>query len=334
MHGFRPVSLLLIGAVLGFSAGCEQERRVPYIVPKLQNWPQPYQGKAGLQLHVFSAGALDVLEAALLKGGSLTQRRQLPVLAYVLKHPQQGLVVINTGLPHRFSEGDVDVGGLLGMTVDARLEPGQDLPSQMKAANLAPDKVRWVILSDLRLVNAGEVEAFPKARVVVSRIAHQNADQGSSESARPDFDDVESWKFVDFEDAKPVGTLRAAIDLFGDASCLIVDARGRTEGGVGVLLRLPGHAVFLADSLAPVPETLRYAASPASLDDADAWWDGIWRLKRFNDLEPALLVVPGHSDEALRNAPRKEIVVHGFESTSPNVRPTPTVGTFRLPGFR
>jgi glyoxylase-like metal-dependent hydrolase (beta-lactamase superfamily II) len=333
MHAFRPVYLLLIGALFGLGAGCEKERRVPYIVPKLQNWQQPYAGKRGLELHAFSVGTLDVVEAALLKGGSLT-RRQLPVLAFVLRHPQQGLVVVNTGLHRRFREPDVDLGGLLGMTVDAHLESGQDLPSQMQAANLPAEKVRWVILSDLRFMNAGELEAFPKARVVVSRLQHQNAYRGGEEYARIDFDDVETWRFIEFDDAKPLGTMQAAVDLFDDESCLIVESNGRTEGGVGVVLRLPTRAVFLADSLAPVPETLRYAASPASLSDPEAWWDGIWRLKRFKDLEPALLVVPGHSDEELRSAGSKQIVVHDFATTSPPERFTPTPGTFRLPGFR
>jgi glyoxylase-like metal-dependent hydrolase (beta-lactamase superfamily II) len=183
-------------------------------------------------------------------------------------------------------------------------------------------------------MHTGELEAFPKARVVVSRIEHQNANVGGKEYARADFDDIESWKFVDFDDAKPVGTMQAAIDLFADESCLIVDAAGRTKGGLAVLLRLPTRAVFLADSLAPVSETTRYAASPAALSDPDAWWDGIWRLKRFKDLEPALLVVPGHSDEELRDAGLKEIVLHDFETTSPSEDFTPTPGTFRLPGFR
>jgi hypothetical protein len=205
----------------------------------------------------------------------------------------------------------------------------------MKAAKLSPEKVRWVILSDLRLTHAGEVEAFPEARVVVSRAEHQSAYQGRGEYVPSDFDDVESWKLLDFDDAKPLGTLQAAIDLFGDGSCLIVDTRGRTEGGIGVLLRLRTHGVFLADGLAPVPETLRYAAAPASLSDADAWWDRIWRLKRFKDLEPALLVIPDHSDQELRSAaPLNEIVVHDFETLSPTARPTPTTVTRRLPGFR
>lgn len=334
MLALRPIHLLLLGALLAFTVGCEKERRVPYIAPKLENWPQPYAGKRGLKLHSFSVGSLDILEAALLKGGSLTRRRTLPVLAYVLEHPKQGLVVIDTGLSHRFSEDDADVGGLLGMTVDARLEPGRDLPSQMKAAKLPPEKVRWVILSDLRFGNAGEIEAFPDARVVVSRAEHQEAYQGGGEYNRADFDDVESWKFVDFDDAKPVGTLQAAIDLFGDETCLLVDASGRTAGGIGVLVRLRSRAVFLADGLAPVPETLRYAAAPASLQDPDAWWEKIWRLKRFNDLEPALLVVPGHSNDDLRDAALKDVVMHEIEATSASGARTPTATTYRLPGFR
>ena len=41
-------------------AGCEQDRRVPYVPPTLANWPQPYRGVAGLKIHIFVTGYLDV----------------------------------------------------------------------------------------------------------------------------------------------------------------------------------------------------------------------------------------------------------------------------------
>src|SRR5262249_25054758 len=133
-----------------------------------------------------------------------------------------------------------------------------------------------------------------------------------------------NWKFIDFAAATPLGTFPAHVDLFGDGSCLLLDASGPTPGTLAVVLRLPHQPVLLADDLAPVSETVRYAAQPASLFDADQWWDYVWRLKRFKDLVPDLIVLPGHDVAAARQARGKDIIFHEPRATEPAGAPSPT----------
>ena len=306
----RPVLVL---ALLCAAHGCEEQRRVPYIAPTLHNWPQPYEGQPRLTLHVFEVGSLAKTTGLLPRPGSKTRRRQRSVVAYVLEHPREGLVVIDTGLSHHLAEDAKDyLGGLLGMTVHTELHEGEDLPSQMRAANLKQEAVRWVILSILRFPQAGDIEAFAQARLVVSRTEHEGARQGGMDYVQREFDDAERWELVDFNEAEPLGTMPAAVDLFGDGSCMLLDARGPTEGNLAVLIRLASRPVLLAGDLAPEPRNLRYPAVPGSLHDRDAWWDRIWHLKRFQDLEPALLIVPGNDPDSIRTAALPEIKWHEF----------------------
>ncbi len=262
------------------------------------------------------------------------RKRQRPVLAYVLKHPREGLVVLDTGLSRQLAEDEsTHIDRLSSIMTGAELHEGQDLPTQMRAADLKPDAVRWVILSNLRFTHAGEVEAFPSAQVVVSWSEHDAARAGGRGYVEEEFDDVSNWELVDFSNAQPLGTMPAGLDLFGDGSVMLLDARGPTEGNLAVLIRLPTRPLLLAGDLAPLPKSLRYAAVPASLHDPDAWWDRLWRLKRFGDLEPALVIIPGNDPEPILRARLPEIRVHEFAAPTPELRATPTAGARLLPGF-
>jgi N-acyl homoserine lactone hydrolase len=301
-------------------AGCEQERRVPYIPPTLANWPQPYHGVAGLKVHVFVTGYLDIPEALVLRGGSLTRTRRLPIPAVLIEHPKQGLVLFNTGTG---AQPGTASGGWLDLLESATAR-GEGVKAQLQRAGFRPDAVHWVVLSTMRADHTGEVESFPNARVVVAKAEYEYARQAPAGYAARDFDDVASWKFLDFEAAKPLGTFLAHVDLFGDGSCLALDASGTTPGTLALLLRLPRQPVLLADDLAAVEENLRYAAQPAAVADMDEWWDHIWRLKRLKDRVPELIVLLGHDVEAARRATTKEIIFHEPPPSRIAGQPTPT----------
>ena len=222
--------------------GCQEERRVPYIPPTLHNWQQPYRGQKGLRLHVFHVGTLRPRGGILTRPGDTTPAPERAVVAYVLQHPQHGLIVLNTGLSHHLAEDAKDyLGRLQAMLLDVELETGQDLPSQMRAAKMEPKAVRWVVLSNLQFPHTGEAEGFPEAVRVVSRAEYEHAKGGGAGYIAREFDDISNWQLVDFSDGHPLGTMPAAIDLFEDGSVMLLDAQGPTEGNLAILVRLPSR---------------------------------------------------------------------------------------------
>ncbi len=302
-------------------SGCEQDLRVPYIPPTLANWPQPYRGVAGLRLHVFNTGYLHVDEAVLLRGGGLTRTRDLPVPVFLIEHPKHGLVLFNTGLrPGRSGDAATPADWLSLVRADSA--PGDDLKSQLQRAGFKPGAVRWIIASNLRFDHTGQVESFPNARVVVTKAEREYAQQRPSGYNPEQYDEVASWKFVDFESAQPLATFPAHIDLFGDTSCLLIDASGSTPGTMALLVRLPQQPVLLADDMAAVQENVRYAAQPAAAFDMHEWWDRIWRLKKFKDLVSDLIVVPGHDLGPLQSAHARGVIVHAFRPPAAAAHPT------------
>jgi glyoxylase-like metal-dependent hydrolase (beta-lactamase superfamily II) len=294
---------------------------VPYIPPTLANWPQPYRGIAGLKLHAFNSGYLRLSEALVLRGGSLARTRDLQVPVFLIEHPRHGLVLFNTGLSPKRAKRPATAGEWMSLLRAEELSPGEDLMGQLRREGFEPEAVRWVVLSNLRSEHTGGVKAFPNARVVVAEAEQEHAREQPSGYAPGDLDTVANWKFIDFESAKPLATFPAHVDLFGDGSCLLIDASGATPGTMAMLVRLPLRPVLLADDMAAVRESVRYAAKPAAAYDLGKWWDRVWRLKRLKDLAPEVLVVPGHDLDSIDPG---AITVHEFEPPAPAASPTVT----------
>jgi len=319
-------ALCILGFLLG---GCEREPRIPYIPPTLANWPQPHRGVPGLKIHVFNSGTVRIRDALLLRGGSLTRMRELPVPVFVIEHPKEGLILFNSGLPAEIPKAAAGWLSWLGVSLGAEVVPGEALPAQLRRAGLSPDRVRWIVFSTLRFDHTGGATRFPKAHAVVAKAEHEYALSTPASEVASDVEAIDEWKLIDFEGAAPLATFPAHVDLFGDGSCLLIDVSGSTPGTLAMLVRLSHQAVFLADDLAPVEESVRYALQPVSAYDAARWWDHIWRLKRFKDLVPELIVVPGHDLGPVQRVHVPEIIVHESHVAPPTPRATPTPGALQ-----
>ena len=133
---------------------------------------------------------------------------------------------------------------------------------------------------------------------------------------------------MNFTDAPPLGTFPAHRDLFEDGSILILDATGATAGGLAVLIRLPTGPVLLCGNLAWTKEQYLHARFPRFLFDRKAWWEKVWRLKKFKELMPELVVLPDHELATIESVQhqdksepvegkaqislRKDIILHPF----------------------
>jgi len=322
MNHLRRITAL---AALAFVAGasCDDPPRVPYIKPELAHWTRPYVGVEGMVLHVFETGLVRFPEVVLRQGGSPTSKRSLPAVAYVLEHPTEGLVVIGTGLGAEPAPIVPPGGGLLAGLMTGDAIASRPLPEQMNDAGLELEKVRWVLLPTLQPQHAGSVEAFAAAKVVIARAERHHALRAPAVYRLADFDDVNTWHYLDFE-GQGLGTFARAADLFGDGSVMAIDAAGWTSGATIYLVRFAARPVLLAAGLAEIQEHARYAAKPTAAHDFAGWWQHIWELKRFADLAPELLIVPGAVPAVLAEVGAPSVVFHAApEVEEPVVKATP-----------
>jgi glyoxylase-like metal-dependent hydrolase (beta-lactamase superfamily II) len=310
-------SMLLVTLLL---AACEKPLRLPYITPELQHWPKPYRGTPGLRLHIFSTGKIELPTKVVFGDGSVLGKQTMDILVFVLEHPRQGLVLFGTGLNHGLVSNAERHGGRLLTTIGRpKVAKGQDILSQLQTAKLPLEKVHHLILPDLRFDHTGGAESFSAAQVIVTVEEHNAVtDQEDQLSIASEYDQVRTWKFIDFTGAEPLGTFRAHRDLFGDGSVLLIDVAGATPGGLAALIRLPTGPVILCGNLAWTKEQYLYARLPGLLFDREAWWEKIWRLKKFKQLVPELIVLPDHDWAAAEAAKTKDMILHAFPDKLPS----------------
>jgi N-acyl homoserine lactone hydrolase len=303
--------LITTGSAL---SGCERARRVPRIDAELVGWPRPYRGVAGLEVHVFSTGSMSLPRGLLFYGGSWIERETIDVPAYVLRHPNGNLVVFDSGYASAVRDDPNEyLGFFVSLIGSFAMGRDRELPAQMEAAGMDPAAVTHVVLSHLHFDHAGSIERFPGAEVVVSRLEREAALAATgplSPFRAEDFDEVIRWRALELEGEAPYATFAAHADLLGDGSLEIVPLPGHTLGSIGLIARLVDGPVLFAGDAAAVEESWRFAAFPARSEDRDAWWNSIWRIKKFLQLVPDAVVAGGHGLQLERVQGRSTIVVH------------------------
>jgi glyoxylase-like metal-dependent hydrolase (beta-lactamase superfamily II) len=304
--------LLLISLLF---SSCEKPLKLPYVTPELQNWPKSYKGVEGLKLHVFKTGEVTARKKLAYRGSSLLDTLVLDIVVFAIEHPQQGLILVGTGLSRGATqEAESYLGAFRTAIGSPTMADGQDIFSQLTSAHLSEKRVRTIILPDLRFSHTGELENFPTAQVVVSSAEYTAAteEEESALSISDEYDGVKQWRFIDFAGAEPLGTFRAHRDVFGDGSVLLIDVAGATAGGMAILVRLPQAPVLLCGNLAWTAEQAQYVREPGFTVNRTAWWENAWRLKKFAELAPELIVLPDNDWSAITTHQAKDLILHPF----------------------
>jgi len=307
------------------ASGCQsQPRRIPYIPPDLANWPGPQPSVPGLRLHVFvTTGAVE--PPRVLLGGGSFDRVAVQVPVFLIEHPRAGGILVGTGLSPVLAEKPArHLGWLMAAVLEPDVRQGQDLISQLTAAELDPGAVHHVILGDGRFLQTGQLDRFVEAEVTLAAAERRWALEGPAPAGVrvADLVSVRRWAPVDFTGTASLGTFEHSHDLLGDGSVVLLDAAGYTPGTVAVLVRLPGGPVVLGGGAVPFTRTLRMPVVPTVATDADAWWLSAWRVKRFRELAEGVTVVPGFDVGDLADADgRPDIRIHRVPETSNEQRP-------------
>src|SRR5262249_6625168 len=134
------------------------------------------------------------------------------VLVFVIEHPRRGLILVGTGLNHKIADDAEHYLGTFRASLGTpAMEKDQHILAQLKRAKLPGEKVRHIILPDLRFDHTGELASFPAAQPVVASAEYEAAtdEQERTLSFSREYDEVREWRFIDFAGAKPLATLPA-----------------------------------------------------------------------------------------------------------------------------
>ncbi len=259
--------------------------------------------------YVFRSGGnrLARLRAGLYKKGAMLQS---PCLAYVVRHPSAGVLLIDTGL-HPDASTNLRTGVGLPMSLLFRDIKPAEMPfdDQLRAIGVEPNDVERVVMTHLHVDHTSGMRLLPKATFVWTRqewaVAHGRfaAANGYDAHHLPPASLMQLLEFG--EDAGGCGALGRAIDLLGDGSVRLIFTPGHTHGHQSILLNLDhGRTVLLVGDAAYTVRSISERLLPMLTANDTASGESLQELNEFAKRDPEAILVPSHDPDAWRQLER------------------------------
>jgi glyoxylase-like metal-dependent hydrolase (beta-lactamase superfamily II) len=227
-----------------------------------------------------------------------------PCLAFIVRHPSLGVLLIDTGLhPDASTNLRKDFGLAMGLLF-RELTPAQPpFDEQLRSAGVEPNDVERVVLTHLHVDHTSGLRLLPNASFICTRQEWSGAHRplafarGYVTHHLPPKAKVQ---LVDFEtDGEPYDVFPRTIDLAGDGTIRLLHTPGHTSGHQSVHLRLnDGRTVVLVGDAAYTTRSIRDQLLPVITADDGASLDSLRRLAAFARSHPDASLVPSHDPHA------------------------------------
>jgi glyoxylase-like metal-dependent hydrolase (beta-lactamase superfamily II) len=231
---------------------------------------------------------------------------EVPVPAFLIRHPSAGAILVDTGLhPSIASGGRENFGATANRFGRPSLRQGEDVPSQLRDRGLDPGEIPLVVMTHLHLDHTSAISEFPQSTFVVSATEWEAATHGSKPLLngyhRPHFDFAFEYRSVDFDRAAGIGSYASfgrTFDLFGDGSVRLAYTPGHSAGHMSVICRLAQRDFVIGGDAMYVLDQLEGGAEPPPRPfDAHNLRRSLQELRLFHSQFPEAVITPGHDPE-------------------------------------
>ena len=161
----------------------------------------------------------------------------VPCPAFLITHPSAGSILVDTSLHSSIAaEPRENFGRLASRFARPRIEPGKDLPSQLRERGADPRSIPLVVMTHMHMDHASGISEFPSSTFVLSSAEWTAATTGSRpllRGYRPQhYDYAFDYRVVDFDGPRvdSYSTFARTFDLFGDGSIRLAFTPGHTVG--------------------------------------------------------------------------------------------------------
>jgi glyoxylase-like metal-dependent hydrolase (beta-lactamase superfamily II) len=226
----------------------------------------------------------------------------VPCPVFLLRHPSAGAILVDTGLhPSVATDGQENFGRLGARFGKPGLEPGADVPAQLRARNLDPGEIPIVVMTHLHLDHSSAISEFPNSTFVVSEVEWKAATVGPrpllNGYRRQHFNYAFDFRTVDFDrdGIDSYSSFARCFDLFGDGSIRLAYTPGHSAGHMSLILHLSEHDFVIGGDATYTEGQLDGSAPPAPRPfDAHNYRRSLQELKLFRKEYPDAIVTPGH----------------------------------------
>ncbi len=308
--GYEPKVTLAEGIAEAFPEG--GAKPAPTSTP---NEPAPTGEPPAVGLTIRSAGKVIVRPFVFRPGGGIRKIR-VPALFAVIEHPDQGLLLWDTGYAPRFWDATRRLPWrIMRWATPAEIREDDAVVAHLPGLGHDPSEVRGIILSHFDPDHYGGLRDFPDVPIYCSWRAWAGARDRRGLSALrarllPDHlpeDIAGRLKLLPDPSGPAISAFPASHDLFGDGSIRLVDLPGHAPGQLGAFVRRRGDPAdfFLAadgcwNIAAIEAESYRGGAHRLLAIDKKAQDETYRKLRQVHRDWPELHIVPAHCPTAWR----------------------------------
>lgn len=227
-----------------------------------------------------------------------------PCLAYVIRHRDAGVWLIDTGLhPDASAKLRRDFGLPMSLLF-SDIEPAETpFADQLRSLGVEPDDVEHVVMTHLHVDHTSGMRLLPNARFVCTHEewsaahGHLPAAKGYVRHHLPTESRMQLLEFD--KDGEGYGAFAKTIDLLGDGSIRLIFTPGHTHGHQSILLSLDdGRSVLLVGDAAYTLRSIREQLLPMATANDDASLESLRELNVFAEDHPEALLIPSHDPDA------------------------------------
>ena len=252
--------------------------------------------------YVYRAGSGPLTRLFALRPGGEVLRA--PCLAYALRHPSAGTILIDTGM-HRDAREHFrrDFGTAMSVLFRGLRPADEPFDEQLRALGIEPGDVGRVIMTHLHVDHTSGMRLLPGAEFTCTR-EEWAATRGRLASGKGyvghHLPPESRMRLVDFDrDGEPYGTFSRTIDLLGDGSIRLVSTPGHTVGHLSILLQVtPGRQILIVGDAAYTLRNIREEILPMLTADDEASRRSLREINAFAESEPQATLVPSHDPNA------------------------------------
>jgi glyoxylase-like metal-dependent hydrolase (beta-lactamase superfamily II) len=235
----------------------------------------------------------------------------VPVVAFLVEHPEFGPFLIDTGFHASVAVDPKQNLGRLNAAFFKDIEMAQSdaISHQLRSRGIEPGRVKLVVMTHLHVDHASAIVDFPSATFLVSRrewaaaVEPRGAPRGY---IRRQFDHAFDYRLVDFDSsaADSFATFGRSFDVFGDGSVRVVSTPGHTFGHLSVVLRLQGREALVAGDAIYSLRTMREGHLPYRVADEHLFRRSLREIQHYAEQTPDAVIIPGHDMGAWRTLER------------------------------
>jgi N-acyl homoserine lactone hydrolase len=230
------------------------------------------------------------------------QRIPSPIGAYLLRHPERGPILIDTGLSRRAAEDlRADFGRLNARFFKTvKTTPEETLAAQLTRRGVAPELIELVVMTHLHVDHTSGMAELPAAQFVCSASEWRAANARLavlSGYVRRQLPAESRMRLIDFEaEGVPHGPFSASVDLLGDGTIRLISTAGHTPGHLSVLVRLAEREPLVIADAVYTLRNLREEILPVRTDD-ELYRQSLHEIGQYAARAPEALLIPTHDEE-------------------------------------